>query len=408
MISYLGSLTATSCTWRDACWNEDTNEVIVVESSSTTLRRFSPTTLAQVGTSYTTVTAPAGVCLIDSASAVVVSSSNASFDFIELSSGYRTNITSMATVESGLARSQWVASDPSLKVAFYCSSNARQLVRVDGNTRGGALLSNYRLNSNENFTSIVLKEPGRWLVGSEFGQVYEIDSNGVVVDQLSTLIEPTDGLALVTGNRITSVYYMAYSDNVLAVSYYGSNSIQYYDWTTKAQIKRLSPCGTNNGNFLSNSASGVCLVGRNYATLDATGSPQSVAELDLTINPGNVNDSPLLIPNVSLIENAKINTTTGVCFATQQNSPATMYFFQLAPRGSTTISSVGAQSPPGTNVPARILVIQDDGVGSAKIIFDTNMIGPATYRFPTGKNLIVLCEYLEGTSSRWECAEITT
>jgi hypothetical protein len=355
--------------------------------------------------------APAGVCLIDSASAVVVSGTSSSFDFIELSSGYRTNITSMNVVPSNtIIKGQYIASDPSLKIAFYCTSTARELVRVDGNTRTGARLQNYRLNSNETFTSIILKSSGRWLVGSNFGQVYEIDSNGVVVDQLSTLIEPTDGLGIITGTRATNIYYLAYADNVLAVSFSGSNSIQYYDWTTKQQIKRLSVGGQNIGNFLSNSASGVCLVGRNYAAADATGTGQNVGELDLTINPGNINDSPGLIPNLSVCVGGGINTSNGLCWIMQQNSttPANMYIFQLNPRASTTIANVGAQSPSGTNVPARILVIQDDGVGTAKIIFDTKMLGPATYRFPTGKNLIVLCQYLEGTTSRWECAEITT
>lgn len=409
-LTYLATLTATSCTWRDACVDEANNHVVFVESTSTTLRRYNLSTQAQVGTSYTCVTNPAAVCLISSASAVVASSSSASFDFIELSSGYRTNITSMNTVFASTVKQQYIASDPNLKVAFYCPSSSKELVRVDGNTFGGARLQNYRLNSNESFSSIIYKSPGRFLVGSNFGQVYEIDSNGVIVDQLSTLIEPTDGLGIVTGNRVTNIYYMAFSDNILAVSYSGSNSIQYYDWTTKTQIKRLSPGGANVGNFLTNSASGVCLTGRNYISSDATGSPQSLAELDLTINPGNINDSPALTPNASICVGGGINTSNGLCFMMQQNSttPANMYIYQLTPRSSTTIANITIQSPNGTDVPGRLIAIQDNGSNDSKIILDTYMQGPATYRFPTGKNLKVIAEYKEGTSSRWECAEITT
>lgn len=409
-LTFLGTLTATSCTWRDACVDEVNNHVVFVESTSTTLRRYDLTTRNQVGTSYTCVASPAAVCLISSASAVVASASSASFDFIELTSGYRTNITSMNTVFSAsVSKGQYIAADSSAKVGFYVTSATRELVRVDGNTFGGARMQNYRLNSNESFCSIIYKSPGRFLVGSNFGQVYEIDLNGIVVDQLSNIVEPTDGLGILSGTRETAIYWMAYSDNILAVSFKGSTSVLFYDWTTKTQIKRLSPGGQNNGNFLTNSASGVCLIGRSYLSQDATSIPQTLSELDITVAPGSINDSPALIPNSTVTMGGGINTSNGICFVMQQNSttPANMYIFQLAPRASVT-SSVTIQSPSGTNVPGRLIAIQDNGSNDSKVVLDTYMLGPATYRFPAGKNLKVIAEYKEGTSSRWECAEITT
>ncbi len=119
MISYLGSISATSCTFKAGVTNESNNQVVIVEDSSTTLRKYSLSTLAQVGVSVTTVTVPSGVALINSSSAVVTSSSSSSFDFIDLTSNARTNITSMeSTPSSSIPSTQFIASDLSLQVAF--------------------------------------------------------------------------------------------------------------------------------------------------------------------------------------------------------------------------------------------------------------------------------------------------
>lgn len=399
-ITFVGSISPASTTMRDGCTDEINNRIDIVESSGPSFRQFSMTSpFTQFGSNVTCLTAPAAVCLLNSASAVIRSSSVTTTDYIELATNYRTNASSVGGAIPVAGKGQQCAADMAQAVAFFASSTSNAITKV---TATAVTSNTVPSMSNDTVTCVILKGPDRWLLGTAFGAIYEINSSVSVLDSYHTNMLPQIGMARSASPAACVVKYMSFSDNLLTVTT-GDGSMIIMDWSTKTiMYQNQVSIGQNHGLAISHSASGVFVAGHTISTNDN----KLIYETDGTVIPGQVNDI-LYTDNSGTFPALGINITTATAWAIQ-NGTEKIRIFTLAPRTSST-QTFTIQSPSGTNVLARLLLIDDTGgQGTDKIVLDTIMQSPGTYRIPSGKSLIAIAKYGEGSTAKWEAHRIST
>jgi hypothetical protein len=402
-ISFDGNIVVSSVAFESGVTHEGNNEVNLVESTGPTFRRYSLSSLTQVGTSVTTLSAPSGVTLINSSSAVVCSSGNTQVDFIEISSGFRTNHTGALQTPSTPDKSQYIAVDSASNTVMYISTSTSpmKVVKVIPNQ----VISQIDIPAvfSASLRCIISKESGRFLLGDTIGHIYEMDVNGNILDNFILPIpntEPTTN----TGSAYSqlSIQSLAYSDNLLLATVGGSlNGMMYLiDWTTKTVLQIIQTEPGSNFNVLSNPASGVCLAG----TQATTTANKPIHELDFTTNIPIHATSTLFTDSTGGIIACGINTTNNKAWALQESTDR-IRVFTVTPRESTT-RLITVQD--GANVEARVILIDDTTAGASKIILDTYSLSPATYRVPSGKNIIEMVKYNDGVTAKWATSRYTS
>ena len=410
-ISYVGklSLGISNYSPTDGVANPNNNTFVTVETVKPSLRVYDPSTLTQL-LSATTLAAPKGVTLINNLSAVVTSNTQTTIDLIELSSGFRQNYAGGLTT-IGVARTtggQYVAGDPSTNVAWGISTTAATMVKINGNnfTVSTALISE-ELNTSEVFYCVILRVPGRWLAGTNDGSIVEIDSSGNVTDfyRLGLTEFPLGKTNSGGGNQGRNINNMAYDSNILTLS--TDAAVVVMDWSTKTILKQHpSPCsGTNPSLMLSNSASGVALA----CMADAGALQIAPMEMDLTIQPLTVRDQVFLDNNYAP-QAIGVNSVNGNAFFLNVNF-GLIVSLNISPRVSTLRNIIiqSASGAGGVNQQGRLTIVDDtSGVGFSKVILDTYMTSPATYRVPAGATLIEFVKVGLGSNATWDLTRYST
>lgn len=401
-ITFDGNISPTSSIMRDGCTDETNNRVCVVDSSSTTFRAYSLTSpFTQFGSNTTCLSNPAAICLINSASAVIRSSSVTTTDFIELSSNYRTNTgVSVGSAIPAISKGQQSAGDTSLQVAFFAATTSQTILRVSipANTIQAITIP---IMGSSNVTCVILKGANRWLIGTSKGEILEIDSACNVIDSWHSNMTPSLGLA--RGNLTvpsSAIQFMAYDNNLIVFTDTNGNVFRM-DWSTKTMLgQQHVGLGNDKGLSLSNSASGIVLMSYDYSN----NSIKPIYEYDLTILPGQVRDT-LFTDSAAPVPALGINTTNGKSWAIQ-NTTEKIRVFTVTPRDS--ISS-GAISMEAGYTQARLLLLDDtDGSGTVQVILDTLILPASSYRVPTAKSLIACMKYGEGATAKWKLNRIAT
>lgn len=406
-ITYNTTTSVTSANIRSGCTDETNNQAIIVERTSNTLRKFDLTTGAQVGGNVTLQTNPQAVCLIAPGSAIVGYSTAHGIDFVELATGYVQNYPVASAVTPTNNLSQFMASDLTNKIAFIAEgSTSNAITRINGNNFTVTRFTNLPFRGGQ-ILSIMYKSAFRWLVATSSGgwgqgMIFEIDENMQVVDSYqftrNDVVGLGDGSSLFTAN----IGYMTYSDNILAVTDATSGELTTIDWTTKTILSKNAITATNIGSApLSNTYNGVCILARE----NILGANHTVYELDFTTRTNTYAASMLFLDTTSSVVVAcGINTTNGRAWVAQTG---TLRFFTITPTPTTTIT-VTVQDPPGTNVKARLWLLQDDGVGNCKVNLDTYMQSPAAYRTPTGKTIRAVVKVGEGNNAKYQMSVFNT
>lgn len=396
MITDVGTISLSSVTSRDAVFDSNTGYIIYVESTGNTLRKYDPSTQSQVGGNITTLSTPAAVCMINSSSAAVFSSGVTTVDIIEISSGYRTNLSG-GTALSSTVKSQQCAGDTSTATAISISATARKVVKVNN----GAVTSlTIQSDSSAIMNCCILKSSGRWLIGGQFGKIYEIDASGNIVDQLDIgLLDNAGQLGPVSGSLLsTTVEYMSYDNNLLLVSTDGA--VILLDWSTKTVLHRSNSNNNTLGNCLCAASSGITLSSRpNTSSLNNT-----VWAWDFTNEPIKMNENSdmYFLAATTATVAVGINPNNNYGFNVQGNTQINV--FTVAPRYSTTRTV----TVPNT-AKFRLIWIDDTvGNGNTKILLDTFGQSPATYRIPTGKTIKEIVKVGTGTNATWGYGEFTT
>lgn len=406
-ITYTNTITPASVSIKDACIDSSNNQIYIVESTTPSLRKYDLSTMAQVGSNYTCLASPGAVCLINSASAVVQSFSGSTIDFIEVATGFRSNVAGGASCPV-TTKSQQIAADTALGIAWGCSSTAQKMVKVVAST---FTVTNPTLNFLSTFTanSVIYKSSGRWLVGGSYGLVYEIDGSGNIADSMTINETPNSGVWGSTGSWIGTstspkVLQMSYDNNMLLLG--TDDQIFLYDWSTKTKLYQNRVIWNNSGantTTMCASFNGETLLG---CAPNAAGLNGTVKELDFTVNAVQ-NQDTLFIDNAATIFWTGFNsgnTTAAAIDATNSK----IRVFSVSQRATTTRTfTVQASSVDLKNV--RLILIDDTGgIGATKPMLDTIMNSPAVYRVPTGKTIKEIVKYQTGISALWDYSEYST
>lgn len=399
-LTYINGATLSSASIRNGCTDEINNQVLIVESTGPSLRKYNLNTVAQVGSNITCVSSPSAICLINSASAVITSSSSGSVDFIELSTNYRVNVTGAPTVSSTSSK-QVIAADPTNSVAMACTSTAKQLVRINGSTFNTTNLSNLEIVGSSTFTCIILKSPGRWLAGTSLGEIVEVDSTGKVYDRMRISIENNVGREPDSGSLlITDIYGLAFDNNMLLVST-GQGVLLYYDWTTKTLLNTRPICVFSGGQAftLSNTASGVTCGG---SLSTSSGSP--FVALDITCR-GLDTDGYIFTGGTGAILAAGINTLNARGWFLFGST--NLRVFSLSPNRVTTTRTFTVTDS-GQNVENELILLDYEASSIGKPILHTYMKSPATYRVESGKVILEIIKYGDGDNAKFAFNKYTS
>ena len=279
---------------------------------------------------------PAGVTLINSSSAVVPNFNTTTVDYVELSSGYKQAVA--GGFANGFRRPQLVATDPASGVALAVGSG-RSVAIIKSSPQTVTTVTASIADINAAFECIVLRAPGAWLVGTQYGYIYELNASGFITDQLKIPLQPSTGTSLgISLSAAPVIGNLSYADNLLTVG--TDEGVWVYDWSTKTQIK-YSPATTGTtvaGCTLSNTASGICL--QSYVTPNVAATWK---ELDIAYRPLFVRDELWGPTNTSTLC-LGINTATNVGWAITPNFNL-LYAFRVIPRASTLRTLLFVPSP---------------------------------------------------------------
>jgi len=401
-LTFVASSTLANCTPTDGCINEANNTYVIVESNLPSLRVFNTSLVQQVSSSISA--SPIGVCMLNTASAVMVSTSVTTVDFIEIATGYSQTVSGGAhpVTTSSTSKGQYVAADTSLGVAFAQGSGGNtvgQVVKITASPQAVSLitLSTY----DENMISVILKQPGQWLVSGQYGNIYQIDQFGNIQD-FCAIRNLMNAGQYKNVTQAINPWNMSYDNNMLLVS--SDCGIFLIDWSTKTLLKTIAatPAGTTATPWLiCQGSSGVTAAA--YINGSQNGQ-QTVYEMDYTINPVSIN-SRLYLDSAS-------NTVTTLALGASGygfylDSGARMRSFQCTPRGSTTRTVTVQES--GVNENARLIVLNDtNGLGESYVVLDTMMTSPATYRVPTGQTLMEIVKVGNGSTALFDVSRYST
>lgn len=396
-ITLTGSVSLTNSTLRDGIADPSTNLIYIVEGTTPSFRRIDPVNLIVMNASAVCLTAPSGITMINTASAVIVSSSVTTVDYIEVATGYRTNVAGGLTTFASF-KSQQIAGDTSAGIAFATSSTINTLVKMTS----GQVITKPVINGTASFTPIcvILKSPGRWLVGGKFGKVYEIDSSANIIDQLDVGNLPNTGISSTNANiSPPTIGFMSYDNNLLLVS--TEDSLQLFDYSTKTKLWHTPVSQSLNTGVLCAAASGITLFSR----LVAPSTENNIGtELDFTVAPVQVRDC-LFTDSTNLVVATGLNPASNLGFLLQSTSEK-VRIFNVIPRGSTT-RTITVQVA-GIDQKARVLLLNDTGLGTATRLLGTVIQSPGTYRVPTGTNIIEIVKVGDGTNALWDVTRYST
>jgi hypothetical protein len=403
MISYTGVIQLTSTTLQAGIADPSNGQVYIVESTGPTFRKYSLTTLAQVGSSVTCLSSPGAVCLINSASSVISSTGVSTVDFIENSSGYRTNVSGGNTL--GSFDNQRIAADTASGIAFYVTGTSNQLTRIVASSQ---TVSNITIQGCANFlpACIILRSTGSWLVGGRFGKIYEIDSNGNILNHIDVqypISMSSLNTTSVSNLAIITISGMSYDGNLLYVE--TEHMQQVYDYSTGTMIWQMpiNQAANTPAAVFCASASGETLVAWNNITSTEN---NTVQEVDFTTSPvQTITASGTFYTNAT---NKVVSTGfcagTNLAFAVQQTAER-IYVFNVVPR-STVVRTVTVQIA-GVNQLARLMIF-DDTSGTAVRLLDTYFQSPGNYRLPTGRNIIEVVKVGDGANALWDVSRYST
>lgn len=339
-----------------------------------------------------------GTALITSSSAVMVFNNSNTY-FIELRSGYISNIT---TGSAGVARttesSQQIAANPSTGYAIATRSSINTVTLINGNN---FTVSSLAVSINSSLASCVCVKESNFLIGTNDGRVYEIDTVGSVVK--STILPVTNRI----GGALSSSFFIAsitYYNNYVLVSD-TAGTLLLYDWSgTPTIVDKLVYNGWNGSHtqILSNSVSGTC-----YYTSGNTSSTVNTG-----INEINFEKGKLFVASVwggtyqqlapSALVLSPSSNILGMSTGANSSYPS-LKIYDVTAMDKVNIQT-RLQDPPGLDVAGRVIRIRDSGIG--RTFVDTDVSISAGLNQVASTNA---CNYIElaliTSPDKWDVRE---
>lgn len=331
-----------------------------VTTTEPRVRGFSALTLNPVVSSTTSPgSSPSGIGIINSASAIIVSSAVNQYDFMNLFTGARGSITTNAVPTNLSANNQQVACLPASSLAVVTQVASGGFRLINGNTFSASLVTVPGM-TNEAVTSVILRSPSStFLIGSTSGIVREVTTAGVVLQLANISSSPSIGenLQKICGLAAFGRYVVAVTDRGM---------MYCLDWDAAGTITDALMVGMNLGASptisLSNSSSGVFIL-PSGATTTAN---ETLTEI--YINQGKFYISDIFIEESSTATfGSWIDPQTNRVLRLLQSSTTQKgRLFELSSTMPVNVST-RIQYPLGVDVAGTILRIRDCGVGSAQV-----------------------------------------
>jgi len=401
----LASTTVTgSPTFYTGCTSEGTNQALVVGYNGY-VHQYSLTTFVETSSSAT-LSNPSGIAMITPACAVIISSSVAQIDFYQLSTGYIQAITGTAGTS---AKNQVIAGDVTTGTVMYVTNTARTLVTVSSSFTTSSLTLRTGNTAYCAPICVINKSSGRWLVGTDIGQIYEIDNVGNIYNTIEVNADNTQGLyASESGSALIqyAVSNLAYDNNMLLVGM-GDGTTYVYEYTTGTKVYQSQFKGTsqNNGILFSVAASGEVAAIVGGTSWSNPGIP--LFELDFTVKPLKVRDAIYTGSAIANPQDIGVNRNTGIGWFTgpTSGSVATIYFFSITGVRATSLQTF---TVPGNPICRLWLLDNTSGSTVGRPLLDVSMQSPATYRVPSGKTIIAAVQVGDGESATYSGSQFNT
>lgn len=341
------------------------NGILWVTTQRPDIRSYNLTTLA-LGATATTSANPAGVCMINTASACTVSSSTGAFDLIEVSGGYRQAYTSGANTCYTNQIGQQIAAHKHLGIALSTRSTTGTLQKFNGNTFAITSLSASAITGQTARCIITKEGSNNWLIGTTDGKIHEVDNTGQALKTITIPNTPSTATAVV---YVSALNYA--DDYLIAVS--NSGYLYQYKYSTSTLLNTQF-VGNGNGSTGGVSLSSLSASGMALMTYGRSPSSQGLEISEVNFTNNNLTLCSIYA-NEANIESQNVGfdsiTNRGWYISTNNSFYSLRVFDVTSPQKVT--SPTRSQNPPGTDVGARIIRIRDEGIGKAFIELDTNV-----------------------------------
>jgi len=355
-------------------------------NASTNFRKYDLATLTNTLTvNATSSTIGTGIALINSASAIM-SCTSANLLFIELSTGYRSTITTNAAATQRSVAMQQIAANQSTLFGIATKSTTGSVTLINGSTFALSSLTVSTL-SGVNATCVIPKtDSSNFLIGSSDGKVHEIDTSGTVIKSLTLPVTNRYGGAL-TSLQVGS---MSYYNNYLLVADTGG-IVRLYDWSGGPTLLDQYFCTAWNLNqtiMLSNAASGTC-----YMTTPQANNLYNHAIHEVYFEKGEILVESCwtgMFNSTTLVGTTQNNSGKMAMITTGTTSPCAMRVFNVTSPVKVNVLT-RAQDPVSLDVPARVIRIRDAGIGRTFCESDiTIAAGASSYPCTADRNYIEL------------------
>ncbi len=412
-LSYDGTITLASGNniWCGATDETNHRIVVIADESPTKIQVWDMVTRTQVGSDITAslTSGMKGIVVVGSgASAIVMGTGTSNAQIVELPGGYVTTGTGGNTMPSLARKGQNGAVDTTNRNALFISSSSRTMSKVAYTAGGTLTVSSITVPflANVEANCIIYKSSDRFIIGTEQGGIYEIDSSGNVYNTIS-IGQNYDPYHLSGSGSIvaSNIYAMAYDNGILlAVTSEGVLYKIAYD--TQTILNRIQ---LYNGVqlSLSNSYNGTSLIGINTAVSSTLDNP--VRYCDFTCSQNSKVTDLFYAQDHGEIIDMGIDTSNGKAWIIQDQASGTgadlIHIISLTPRASTTRTFTIQDN--SVHQRCRLLLL-DDTDTDKKLITDILIQSPATFRVPTGKTVKEIIKANDGITAKWGYGEYST
>lgn len=351
-------------------------------------------------------TSLSGLALYSAASAIASYSSSSRFDLIDLNTLQVTPVTTSANSTFTAAAGQQLAANASTGFAMATQALAGRVSIINCLTR---LSSSFTITgiSGQTGNCVIVKD-NNFLLGTDNGQIYEINTNGAIVASYQVPRTPGNN----NTPNIFPIVSLAYAPSSTVLAATGGGELLAINWPASSLINELVGYEftyPGAGVALSNYSSGVVV----YSS-DAPGNStfQGFSEVFLSSKGVSTLDTTYMntyLPSGTHDIQIDPSGTRGLVVSNDTNGNTfKIRTFSLTPTSQTTVKT-RAQDPVGVDITGSIIRIRDRGYG--EVVIDLDQAIAAGDNFPNAANdnnyIEVLLNGATGSSEKWDVREFT-
>lgn len=348
------------------------NGLLYTITTQPRFRAYNLSTLQEMASSTALVSTPSGLALLSGgASAVVTSSGSSQVDLVQLSTGYRTLVTTGANTTVSNVINQQVAPGLSNK-AVSTRATTGTVQRIDASPSVMTVTSvTVAALSGQTARCIIPTGDGRYFIGTSDGKIHTINDTGFTYQTIT--LPNTPNVSTPTFHVASLSYYDPY---ILATTTQGMAYLWNYSSSAIVSTQMVGTCDYSNVTCpLSMNASGMAVMGR---SLTPGNSWSDISEV--YFEKGAITFPSVFFNEINLAyNNVGLDPSTWICWE-QANTTTANYqlrTFDITPNNKIQVETA-IQKPQGTYVGGDIIRIRDDGIGRTVVESDQTIGASAT------------------------------